>query len=95
MIIFFCVRIFIRKGVYMKEYKIDYELFNVEEIIKIINFFKLFESKQYKKIKKDLLISYYQEYRSILNNIALEKQYDKMLFDKSGISIFQTMKNLH
>ena len=36
----------------MKEYKIDYELFNVEEIIKIINFFKLFESKQYKRLKR-------------------------------------------
>jgi uncharacterized protein YktA (UPF0223 family) len=79
----------------MKEYKIDYDLFNVEEIIKIINFFKLIESTKTKNIRKEIIIESYHEYRNILNNIALEKQYDKMLYQKSGISIYQTLKNLH
>ena len=43
---------------------------------------------------KDLLKEKYNEYRSILNNKALEKQYDKMLYEKSKVSIYQTMKNI-
>jgi len=77
----------------MDEYKIDYDLFNVEEIIKIIEFFKLIESTKTKKVNKDLLIKKYNEYRSILNNKALEKKYDKMLYEKSNVSIYHTMKN--
>ncbi|NLD26508.1 MAG: UPF0223 family protein [Acholeplasmataceae bacterium] len=79
----------------MKEYKIDYDLFSVEEIIKIINFFRLIELTKTKKINKDLIIERYHEYRNTLNNIALEKQYDKMLYQKSGVSIYETIKNLH
>lgn len=77
-----------------KEYIIDYDLFNVNEIIKIINFMQLIEQTKTKKVNKDLLIAKYNEYRTILNNKSLEKKYDKMLFDKAKVSIYQVMKNL-
>lgn len=76
----------------MQEYKIDYELFDVGEIVKIIEFFRLIESTKNKKINKDLLIEKYNEYRNILRSKSLEKKYDKMLFEKSQVSIYQVMK---
>lgn len=79
----------------MDEYKIDYELFTTQELIKIIEFFKLIENTKTKKINKDLLINKHNEYLAIINNKSLEKQYDEMLFKKSKVSIYQTIKNLH
>jgi uncharacterized protein YktA (UPF0223 family) len=38
------------------------------------------------------MIACYREYQQILNNKSLEKKYDKMLYDKSQVSIYQTMK---
>lgn len=78
----------------MQEYKIDYDLFNVSEIMKIIAFFQLIEQTTSTRIDKQKLITKYKEYRNILNNKALEKKYDKMLYEKSHVSIYQTMKSL-
>jgi len=78
-----------------KNYYIDFELFTVEEVVKIVGFFKLIEDAKTKRIDKDLLIRKYKEYRSIINSIALEKKYDRMLYEKSGVSIYHTIKNLH
>lgn len=77
----------------VNDYLIDYDMFNVEEIVKIINFMKLIEDTKRKKVNKELLVNKYNEYRSILNNKSLEKQYDKMLLKKSGISIYETVKD--
>lgn len=77
----------------MQEYEIDYDMFDVYEIVKIIEFFHLIESTSSKKVNRDLLISKYNEYRKILNNKALEKKYDRMLYNKSKVSIYQIMKN--
>lgn len=78
----------------INDYMIDYDMFSAEEIIKIISFMHLVEETKRKKINKELLISKYNEYRSILNNKSLEKQYDKMLLKKSGVSIYQVMKDI-
>lgn len=67
----------IKNGVYemkTKTYDIDYELFTVAEIVKIVKFFRLIEDTKTKKIKKDVLIKKYNEYRNIINSIALEKK---------------------
>lgn len=76
------------------DYKIDYELFSALEIIKIIEFFTLIEQTKTKKVNKNLLIEKYREYQSILRSKILEKQYDKMLFEKSKVSIYRTMKSI-
>ncbi|MCK9471456.1 MAG: UPF0223 family protein [Bacilli bacterium] len=78
----------------MQEYDIDFEMFDVLEIVKIIEFFHLIETTAFKKVNKDLLISKYNEYRKILNNKSLEKKYDKMLYNKSKVSIYKVMKSL-
>ena len=77
----------------VNDYLIDYDMFSVEEIVKIINFMRLVEDTKRKKVNKDLLVSKYNEYRNILNSKTLEKQYDKMLLKKSGVSIYETVKN--
>ena len=77
-----------------KEYKIDYELYTVDELVKIIKFFRLIEKTKTKRVAKDDLINAYNEYRNILKNKALEKEYDKMLFEKSHVSIYEVMKNV-
>jgi uncharacterized protein YktA (UPF0223 family) len=74
------------------DYQIDYDLFNVEEIVKIISFFKMIE--RHNKISKDELVKAYHDYQRILNNKSLEKQYDKMLEKQIGVSIYHTMKAL-
>ena len=76
------------------DYQIDYDLFSVEEIVKIINFFKMIEKNMHHKVSKEELIKAYHEYQSILNNKSLEKQYDKMLEKQIGVSIYHTMKNI-
>ena len=73
-------------------YKIDYDMFNTLEIVKIIEFFKLIESTKTKKVSGAVLVNRYREYQSIINNKSLEKKYDKMLFEKSNVSIYQTVK---
>ena len=78
----------------VNDYIIDYDMFTVEEIVKIINFMKLIEDTKRKKVNKELLKTKYNEYRTILNNKSLEKQYDKMLLKKSNVSIYETMKNI-
>ena len=72
------------------DYQIDYDLFKVEEIVKIINFFKMIE--RHTRVSKEELVKTYHEYQRILNNKSLEKQYDKMLVKQIGISIYHTMK---
>lgn len=76
------------------EYKIDYDLFQALEIIKIIEFFNLIEQTKRKKISKQLLVEKYREYQNILRSKTLEKQYDKMLFEKSGVSIYKVMQSI-
>ncbi len=77
----------------LKEYKIDYDMFSLEEIIKIVSFFDLIKKvNNKKKYNKTDVIDKYNEYRSILNNKSLEKKYDKMLYDLDKISIYHTMK---
>lgn len=78
----------------MNDYKIDYEMFSTIEIIKIIEFFQLIEKTQNGKINKKLLIDKYREYQNILRNKSLEKQYDKMLYEKSHVSIYKVMKDI-
>lgn len=75
-----------------EKFDIDYELFNAMEIVKIIEFFCLIEKTKTKKINPDVLVERYKEYRNIINNKALEKQYDKMLYKKSKVSIYEVMK---
>lgn len=73
-------------------YEIDFEMFNTLEIVKIIEFFRLIESTKTKKISKEVLVSKYREYQTIINNKSLEKKYDKMLQEKANVSIYQTLK---
>lgn len=77
-----------------KEYKIDYELYTVDELVKIIKFFQLIEKTKTKRVAKEEIINGYNEYRNILKNKALEKEYDRMLFEKSHVSIYDVMKNV-
>jgi uncharacterized protein YktA (UPF0223 family) len=78
----------------MNDYQIDFEMFTTEEIVKIYAFFGLIEQTKHRKLSKNLLREKYREYRNIINNKALEKKYDKMVREKSGVSIFETMKAL-
>lgn len=75
--------------------QIDYELFTTEEIVKIFNFYALMERTKNHNYKKDKVLTAYQEYRNILNNKTLEKQYDKKFESVTGISIYQTIKKLN
>ena len=46
------------------------------------------------KVKKTDLIASYHTYRNVLNSIAFEKRYNKMFDNKTGIKIYQVMRDL-
>ena len=74
---------------------IDYETFTTDEIIKIFDFFNLITLYvKNGKVKKTDLINAYHKYRNVLNSIAFEKRYNKMFEDKTGIKIYQVMREL-
>ncbi len=75
-------------------YDIDYDLFNTEEVVKIINFYHNVDKYLKHKLSKEKLQASYLEYRQTLNSIALEKKYNKAFFTKTNISIYHLMKDL-
>lgn len=78
----------------MYTYPIDYELFTSEEVAKIIEFLSLIEDANERKVKVDpiVLSKKHQEFRKIINSIAMEKQIDRDFKKVSGYSIYQTIK---
>ena len=73
---------------------IDYDIFTTEEIVKIFNFYSLISRTKHQKVNKDELIKGYKEYKNIINNISLQKQYERKFEKVTGISIYQLMKSL-
>lgn len=75
---------------------IDYESFTTEEIVKIFDFFNKISLYVHRGgvSKKDLTESY-NTYRKVLNSISFEKRYNKMYEKKTGIKIYQTMRDLN
>ena len=63
-------------------YEIDYDLFTVEEIIKIIQFYQLMGQYKNNKVSKQKIKEAYLEYKNIINNLSLEKRYMKIFIKK-------------
>ena len=53
-------------------YEIDYDLFTVEEIIKIIQFYQLMGQYKNNKVSKQKIKEAYLEYKNIINNLSLQ-----------------------
>lgn len=67
----------IKVNLMVKDYEIDFDLFNTLEIVKIFTFFELIEATKKKSISKELLNKKYKEYKVIINNKTLEKNMTK------------------
>ncbi|MCF7925920.1 MAG: UPF0223 family protein [Candidatus Izimaplasma sp.] len=78
----------------MYTYPIDYEQFTTVEIIEIVSFLNLVEEANEGKVDKNKLIQQYQNYQSIVNSKAMEKQIDKAFKNVSGYSVYQTIKTI-
>ncbi len=76
----------------MYNYPIDYDLYNPEEVIKLVEFYALIEDANEGKVKKDVLIQKYNEFRKLVNSVSMEKQIDKEFEKLSGYSIYRTIK---
>ncbi len=76
----------------MYTYPIDYDLFTSEEVSIIIEFLSLIEDANERKVDPIVLSKKHQEYRKIINSIAMEKQIDRDFEKVSGYSIYQTLK---
>ena len=63
-------------------YEIDYDLFTVEEIIKIIQFYQLMGQYKNNKVSKQKIKEAYLEYKNIINNLSLEKRYNENFYQK-------------
>ena len=78
----------------MYTYPIDYDLFTTEEIIILVDFFKLIEDANEGNVNKQHLQKKYNEFRRVVNSVSMEKQIDREFKKVSGYSIYQTIKNL-
>lgn len=76
----------------MYSYPIDYDLYTPKEVVKLVEFYALVEDANEGKLKKELLIKNYREFRKILNSISMEKQIDKEFEKLSGYSIYKTIQ---
>lgn len=75
-------------------FDIDYDMFTTDEIIKIYNFYNLMIKHHKKPMNKDKVLTAYREYKNIINNISLEKKYNKEFEKCTGISIYQEISKL-
>ena len=75
----------------MYSYPIDYDLYNPEEVIKLVEFYALVEDANEGKGNKEILIKKYNEFRKIVNSVSMEKQIDKEFEKLSGYSIYKTI----
>ena len=76
------------------ELAIDYDLFTTEEVIKIYKFYQIILNQQIKPVCAGKLKRAYHEYRNIINNQALEKKYNNLFYQATGLSIYHIMKNI-
>ena len=75
-------------------YEIDYDLFTVDEIIKIIEFYHAMTKYVNRKVSKDIIKTRYLEYKNIIHNLSLEKKYNERFYKSTGISIYEEMKKV-
>lgn len=75
-------------------YEIDYDLFTVDEIIKIIEFYHAMTKYVNHKVSKDIIKTRYLEYKNIIHNLSLEKKYNERFYKSTGISIYEEMKKV-
>lgn len=73
---------------------IDFDLFNTEELVIIFSFYNLMQKNKKHPQKPQIVLNAYQEYRNTINSISLEKRYNKEFEEKTGISIYHTIKKL-
>ena len=78
----------------MYTYPIDYDLFTAEEVSVIIEFLSLIEDANEKKVKVDpiVLSKKHQDFRRLINSIAMEKKIDRDFENVSGYSIYKTIQ---
>ena len=55
--------------------KIDFDLFNTEELVVIYSFFSLMEKNSKHPQKPSVMLDAYKAYRNVINSIALEKAF--------------------
>lgn len=78
----------------MYTYPIDYDLFTAEEVSVIIEFLSLIEDANERKVKVEpiVLSKKHQDFRRLVNSIAMEKKIDRDFEKVSGYSIYKTIK---
>ena len=77
----------------MYSYKIDYELFTVEEVSAIVDFLSLIEDANEKKnVNLTVLSQKHKDFQNIVNSKSMEKKIDRDFEKTSGYSIYKTIK---
>ncbi|MFW6319082.1 MAG: UPF0223 family protein [Bacillota bacterium] len=78
------------------DYPIDYDHYETDEIIDIVEFLNMLERYSIDKhaVDETTLIEKYALFKSIINNKAEEKRIDKAFQQQTNISIYKTMQTL-
>jgi uncharacterized protein YktA (UPF0223 family) len=76
----------------MYTYPIDYDLFEQDEIVIIVEFLSLIEDANERKVDAHVLSQKHREFQRVVNSKSMEKQIDRDFEKVSGYSIYQTIK---
>ncbi len=76
----------------MYSYPIDFDLYNAEEAVILVEFLALIEDANEGKVDPQLLVKKHKQFRKIINSISTEKQLDREFEKLSGYSIYKTLK---
>ncbi|MCF7927191.1 MAG: UPF0223 family protein [Candidatus Izimaplasma sp.] len=76
----------------MKSYPIDYDLFDNDEIIQIVEFYQLVEEANMKKVNPQVLSKKHKQYQTIINSKSIERQMEREFEKHFGISVYKTIK---
>lgn len=74
-------------------YYVDESLYTTLELVQLFGFFSFIEKAEALEYEPEEIISRYNEYRSVVRNKQLEREYDKMLQEKCGVSIRKVVDN--
>lgn len=76
----------------MYTFPIDYDFYEQDEVVILVEFLAMIEDANTGKVDKNVLLKKYNQFRSIVNNVAEEKTIDRDFEKLSGYSIFKTIK---
>lgn len=73
-------------------YGVEEDLYTTVELTQLFGFFRFIESQKKTPAEPEEIIRRHNEYRSVVRNKVLERKYDALLHERTGLSIHEIVK---